>query len=122
MTEDEAINIVYDGLAGPASLIIKLRAGEGLDLDLLDQVKRAARFLVDQMRARTDVPKRLAYAFLDIQAAFQNEMLRYDDHEQLQIEAASIALVELGLEIFDPDGGAPRSRRSVFPSMFPRSR
>jgi hypothetical protein len=101
MTEQEAIQIVYEGLSGKESIPVKLRMGQGLDKMQLKQVKEALHTLMDLWRDQIMVPKRVALAFVDLQGAMQWGGNRYSTSEQDEIEDAAIALLQLAYELFE---------------------
>lgn len=105
MTEQEAVEVIYEGLAGERSIPIKLSLGEGLDKDMLSQVEAAIRFLIERWRDRPEVPKRLAAAFLDLQTAMQWGGNLYSEKEQEEIEDASIELIQMAWELFEQEPG-----------------
>jgi hypothetical protein len=101
MTESEAVEIVHRGLVSQESLPVRLRMGEGLDEAQLAQVKAALHFLVERWRGRTEVPKRLAAAFVDLQSSMQWGWDRYSETEQMAIEDAANELVDLAYQLFE---------------------
>ena len=100
MTEAEASTTIIEGLFGPESLPVKLRMGNGLDREMLGRVKAAIVFLTEQWKGRSDVPKRVAAAFIDIDNSMRGGGDRYSEEEQQAIEVASIQLVDLAHELF----------------------
>lgn len=114
MTEREAIDTLYEGLVGESSLSAKLRDGRGLDRATLARVKEACEALARMMEGRSEVPKRLALAFVDVQASMDVSRDAYPPDEQDAIEAAGMALAELGASLFDDEGGGepPSPKRS----------
>lgn len=71
MDEQEALEVIYEGLAGEECLPIKLSRGEGLDQDMLSQIRQAMQMLIEHWHGRPQVPKRLACAFVDLQASME---------------------------------------------------
>jgi hypothetical protein len=92
---------VHRGLVSQESLPVRLRMGEGLDEEQLAQVKGALHFLVERWRHRTEVPKRVAAAYVDLQSSMQWGWDRYSETEQIAIEDAANELVDLAYQLFE---------------------
>jgi hypothetical protein len=101
MTEEAAMRVIYEGLAGKDCIPIKLRMGNGLDKEQLQMVKGAIRFLTQEWKSRDLVPKGLAAAFVDIQSAMEWGQGQYSMAEQDEIEDAAYELVDLAYDLFD---------------------
>jgi len=99
--EQQAIETVYEELAGLNCIPIKLRRGEGLDDAAMNRVREAIHFLNERWSERPYVPKRLAAAFVDIQASMEWGRDQYSEEEQVKIEDAGIELVTLANALFD---------------------
>jgi hypothetical protein len=102
----EAIDVVTEGLVGPGSLPVKLRAKEGLDRALLARVLEAMRFLIDDLRQETTVPKALATAFVDVGNSMSWAQAEYSEEEQAETEEAAIQIVDLAYELLAEPGDA----------------
>jgi hypothetical protein len=103
MTEDEAVELVYEGLAGMESIPVKLRMGEGLDTRQLASVQGALRLLIERWKGRPTVPKRLAAAFVDLQGAMEVNRDSYPEAVQESIEDAAVDLLALAWELFEEE-------------------
>jgi hypothetical protein len=101
MTEEAAMQVIYEGLAGEDCIPIKLRMRKGLDKEQLQMVKDAIRFLAQEWKSRDMVPKSLAAAFVDIQSAMEWGQGQYSAAEQDEIEDAAYELVELAYDLFE---------------------
>lgn len=95
MQEQEAVDLIYENLSGLNSIPIKLRRGDGLDREAVEQTEDAIRFLTEKWQSKTQVPKRLAAAFVDIQPAMEWGRNRYDEKTQEEIEDVGVELVQL---------------------------
>ena len=111
MTEEEAarlIDVVWDGLAGPRSIPVKLRIGEGLDRAQLAIVLDAMERLDEHYEGKETVPKRLAAALLDIHEGMEQGLLRYSTEERNEIEDAASELATIaGAIVTDVDDEPP---------------
>ena len=103
MDDKEALEIIYEGLAGKECLPIKLSRGEGLDKKMLAQVKQAMQMLIEHWHGRDEVPKRLAAAFVDLHTAMEWGRDQYSESEQDEIEDVAIALVQLAYELLEKE-------------------
>ncbi len=99
--EEKAIKTVYDGLAGPESVPVKLRLGKGLDKKMFSDVTKSLTFLIEQWKGKKEVPKAIAAAFVDIQGAMMQGYDTYPPKEQDAIEDAANTLVELALTLLE---------------------
>ena len=103
MDEQEALEIIYEGLTGDACLPIKLSRGEGLDQKMLIQIRQAMQLLIEHWHGRPEVPKRLASAFVDLQAAMEWGRDQYGENDQDAIEDAAIELVQLAYAVLEAE-------------------
>ncbi len=70
MNIEQAIDIIYTGLVSENSVPVKLAAHRILDLEMLDQVRKALDFAIIYYKGKTLIPKKIAIAMVDIQGAF----------------------------------------------------
>jgi hypothetical protein len=103
MDEQGAINIIYEGLVGEDSIPVKLRMGNGLDREQLQQVKDAIVFLTEKWKSQETASKRVAAAFVDIQTGMEWGSRLYSEAEQDEIEDAANELVDLAYGLFGED-------------------
>jgi hypothetical protein len=100
MTEEQALAAVEEGLVSDQSLPVKLRRGDGLDLAMLQRTKEALEVLRELYRGRDVVPKRLAFATVDLLGTLASG--NYSDEVWYQVEVACEELVALAYSIFEP--------------------
>lgn len=101
MTEEQALAVVHRGLVSEESLPVLLREGKGLDRALLADVMAALRVLKTVYARREMVPKRLAYAFIDLTASLSAASGRYSDDAWAAIQPVCDELLKLAYEIVD---------------------
>lgn len=103
--EDEArlVGVVWEGLAGPRSIPLKLRVGQGLDRAQLQEVTEALDQLVERYEGRDVIPKRLAAAFLDLHQAMEQGLAMYPQEEQDAIEDAASEIATMAAAILCED-------------------
>jgi hypothetical protein len=101
MTEEQALAAVEEGLVSDQSLAVKLRGGDGLDVAMLQRTKEALAVLRELYRGRDVVPKRLAFATVDLLGTLTSG--NYPDDVWYQMEVACEELVALAYSIFEPD-------------------
>ncbi|MFW2513688.1 hypothetical protein ACNI3K_07900 [Demequina sp. SO4-13] len=87
-------------LVSDESIPVRLRLQEGLDEDAYTELTGALERLVDYYADRPDVPKRLAFAFVDLGAAFSYPEGIYPDDELMRIEDAGQELSQMGQRLF----------------------
>ena len=107
MTEEKALALVEEGLVSEHSLPVKLRMGDGLDVPMLERTKAALEFLAEHYRGRDTVPKRLAFATVDLTATLTSR--DYPTELWYQVQAASDQLVDLAYSIFDAESYGARA-------------
>jgi hypothetical protein len=101
--EQQAIETVYEELAGEQCIPIKLRRGEGLDEAALNRVRQSLILLTELWKHMPYVPKRIAAAFVDIQSSMEWGRDQYSEGEQQRIEDAAIELVSLANDLFEDE-------------------
>lgn len=94
MTTEEALNVIYEGLLGENSILVKLRNKEGLDEDMYGSVLEAIEVLKIAWKDQDHIPKKLALAFLDISTYFIFSDEWYSEEEQEKFEDAGLQLVQ----------------------------
>lgn len=99
MNNEEAINVIYDGLVGQNSVPVQLASHRILDLELLNQVRKALDFAIEYYREEDLIPKKLAIAMVDIQGAFFFKS-GFDEKMLIELEDIGIELQEKALELF----------------------
>jgi hypothetical protein len=99
LPESQAIAAIDEGLWGPRSIPVQLREGKGLDETALRRVREALELLAERWRFRSEVPKRVAAALVDIQSSMQASFDQYDEDEQDAIEDAANELVDLAYQL-----------------------
>jgi hypothetical protein len=116
MTEDEAVEIVHQRLVEVDSIPIQLAMKRGIKADDVAELERAMQFLRDLYKDRDSVPKKLAAAFVDLSAAFENTLSLYSDSEQNRIIDLRDRIVQLALKMLGATppypGGQPEGRDS----------
>lgn len=100
MTTEEALNVIFDGLLGEESILVKLRNKEGLDEEKYASVLEAIDVLKNAYKDQEYIPKKLALAFLDISNYFDFSEEWYSEEEQEKIEDAGLQLVQAADELF----------------------
>lgn len=96
---NEAIDLIYEGLVGLNSIPTDLRMRKGIDYSKLENIRKAIKFLIKSYSDKDEVPKRLALAFIDIYGAFQFKKGFYSDEKLLEYEDIGIELQELAYEL-----------------------
>lgn len=96
---EELVDIVYEGLCGPASIPVKLRNREGLSSAQLENVYRALATLADLYQGQQLLPKRLVYALIDLTNSMNAARGAYEEDVQDQIEDAAERLVDLAYRV-----------------------
>ena len=105
--EDVAVGTIRAALVGPQSLASRLRAGAGLDRDLVAQLLGDLGLLTRMWSVRHSVPKRLAAAFVDVQAPLHHAAAAYDAVEQNAIEDAANDLLDAVSALLEDEGASP---------------
>lgn len=100
MTEEEALQIIYENLLSDDSLLIKLSMKEGLDEGTIARLEEAIAFLTTVYEDREMVPKTLAGAFVDLTPLFERALDLYSEEEQDRIIDAKFRIVTLALKLF----------------------
>ncbi|MFN3866776.1 MAG: hypothetical protein ACK4MD_08705 [Demequina sp.] len=82
------------------SIPLRLRRHEGLDEDAYNDLTAALERLTDHYANQSDVPKRLALAFVDVGTAFDYPAGAYPDHELERIRDVGQELAQMGEMLF----------------------
>jgi hypothetical protein len=101
MNTDNALEIVYQKLLGEDSLPLNIRNMKGVDQDDYNQLINAINFLIDVYKNRTEIPKKLALAFVDIGNYFIVPNLSYSEKEIDLFEDYGMELSYLGQQLFN---------------------
>ncbi|HEX6240696.1 MAG TPA: hypothetical protein VFZ61_07380 [Polyangiales bacterium] len=102
MTNDPAaaLAVVDELLLGPDSIPVRLRAREGLDPQKYAALVEALQILVEHYRGKTEVPKPLALAFVDISNFFYYSEDAYPPKVLERLEDAAHELTQLANQLF----------------------
>jgi hypothetical protein len=95
-----ALSVVDELLLGPDSILVRLRAREGLDPQRYATLVAALRSLVQHYQGKSDVPKRLALAFVDISNFFYYAEDVYPTEVLERLEDAAHELTLLANQLF----------------------
>ena len=102
MTEEKALNTVYENLMGLSSITVALRNKQGLNKDKYDKTVEALNYLITLYADKKEVPKKLALCMVDIYGAFDfKEDFYSSKKEREEIEDAGIQLQELAIDLFN---------------------
>ncbi|WP_152650315.1 hypothetical protein [Demequina aestuarii] len=82
------------------SIPMRLRMHQGMDEDAYSDLAAALERLIDYYANHSDVPKRLALAFVDVGAAFAYPQGAYPDDELARIEDVGQELSQMGQLLF----------------------
>jgi hypothetical protein len=99
-TVDAALREVDELLLGENSILLQIRARQGLDRARFDQLVKAIEVLIAHYRHRSDVPKQLALAFVDISNYFYYKEDYYPMPVLIELEDAAHKLSYLAQELF----------------------
>jgi len=83
MNKDKALNVVYDYTIGDNSILVELRAGEGLNQESYKLLIEAMTKLIEEYKDQSEVPKKLALCFVDISNYFYFHEGKYTKEEEL---------------------------------------
>ena len=101
MKEQEAINIIYEGLIGTNSIPNNLRLNKQLDKSKLENIKSAIKFLIVHYKNNSNVPKKLASCFIDIYGLFQFKEGFFLQEKLIEYEDIGIELHDLAYRLFE---------------------
>jgi hypothetical protein len=97
---DDDLATVQRLLVGERSIPRMLRMHEGLDEDAYTELTGALERLIDHYAGRTEVPKALGLAFVDVGTAFDYAPGTYPHDELERIEDAGQELSQMGQMLF----------------------
>ena len=87
-------------LLGPNSILVELRSLQGLDPTKYSRLVTAIHTLIDHYKGKTEVPKRLAVAFIDISNYFYYTEDEYPKDQLDRLEDAAHELTYLADKLF----------------------
>ncbi|PHM60572.1 hypothetical protein Xsto_03862 [Xenorhabdus stockiae] len=99
MNEDIAKNIVFDKLLGENSIPVRLRTKSSFSMDEVEILYNALDFLIDFYHEKTDIPKKLALAFVDVYGAFSFREWMYDEKMLNELEDIGIELQDKATQL-----------------------
>lgn len=103
MTEQEAIAIVEETLLSDQSIPAKLWMKGGVDEDAVARLENAMESLIAVFRARDQVPKKVAAAFLDLTPDFERTLDLYSEEEQRRIEDLKLHIISRAHDLLEPN-------------------
>lgn len=103
MSIEEDLTTVQRLLISANSIPVQLRMHEGIDEDAYIELTGAIERLIEHYAPRSDVPKSLALAFVDIGTAFDYAPGAYPDDQLERIEDIAQELSRLGQMLFSAD-------------------
>ena len=112
---DVAVDTIRDALVGPESLASRLRAGKGLDRNLVAQLLADLGRLTDAWSARHSVPKRFAAAFVDVQLPLIHASASYDVAEQNAVEDAANEILDGIYALLEDEAASSESASATGP-------
>lgn len=101
MSIDEALNVVYDYTIGDHSILVELRAGEGLNQESYKLLIEAMTKLIEEYKDQSEVPKKLALCFVDISNYFYFHEGKYTKEEEELFEDAVHEISRLAGMLFE---------------------
>lgn len=101
MKENEAIDIIYEGLIGDKSIPNDLRMNKKLDYHRLENIVSAINFLIIFYKEKSSIPKKLAYCFVDVYGLFQFKQDFFSEEILIEYENIGVKLQELGYQLFN---------------------
>ncbi|WP_228860253.1 hypothetical protein [Xenorhabdus sp. PB61.4] len=99
MNEDIAQNIVFDKLLGENSIPVRLRTKNSFSMDEIKILYHALDFLIDFYHDKTEIPKKLALAFVDVYGAFSFREGMYDEEMLNELEDIGIELQDKAIQL-----------------------
>jgi len=103
MSNEADLATVQRLLISGNSIPVQLRMHDGIDEDAYIELTSAIERLIEHYASRSDVPKTLALAFVDIGTAFDYAPGAYPEHELERIEDIAQELSRLGQMLFSAD-------------------
>lgn len=103
MATEQDLATVQRLLVSESSIPAQLRMGEGLDERAYVELMGALERLAEHFGSRNEVPKALAFAFVDVSSGFNVEPDAYPASERERIEDAGQELSRIGQALFGDD-------------------
>ncbi|MCL2152423.1 MAG: hypothetical protein FWH57_05610 [Oscillospiraceae bacterium] len=100
MRIEQAIDTIYNGLVSENSVPVKLRTYKKLDIEQLDQVRKALDFALEYYKNKSSIPKKIAISMVDIYGAFSFKKGYFDDKTLMELEDIGIELQKIALRLF----------------------
>jgi len=100
MSEEEAVSTIEELLAGDQSIPARLAMKERIDEEAIAKLEDAIKTLTFLYKARNDIPKKVAAAFLDITPDFERTMALYPSEQQDRIEDLKLRIISLAHDLF----------------------
>jgi len=101
MNKDKALNVVYDYTIGDNSILVELRAEEGLNQESYKLLIEAMTKLIEEYKDQSEVPKKLALCFVDISNYFYFHEGKYTKAEEELFEDAVHEISRLAGMLFE---------------------
>lgn len=103
MDNKQKIRFVYDCLAGKDSIPVKLRMKQAFDAELHAKLVEVLEDLVEEYEDKQEVPKALAFAFVDLRTSFDAAAGWFSEKDQERIADAAEELVDLAYQLFSKE-------------------
>ena len=100
MNANDAVETVRAELVEKGGLLYKIALNNGIDRDAFQKLKAAMLFLADYYSGKSEIPKSLASAFIDLTPLFERSIDRYSEDQQFEIEDIRNEIVSLAEDIF----------------------
>ncbi|MGE8036675.1 hypothetical protein [Lysinibacillus sp. NPDC093692] len=100
MKVEEALAIVYEFTIGDNSILRELRGGKGLNQQSYKLLIEAMKKLIEEYKDKSEVPKKLALCFVDINNYFYFNEGKYTEEEERELEDAVHEISYLAEELF----------------------
>ncbi|KOP80181.1 hypothetical protein AMS59_01910 [Lysinibacillus sp. FJAT-14745] len=100
MKVEEALKIVYENTIGDNSILRELRGGKGLNQQSYKLLIEAMKKLIEEYKDKSEVPKKLALCFVDINNYFYFNKGKYTEEEEKELEDAVHEISYLAEKLF----------------------
>ncbi|MFJ7886716.1 hypothetical protein ACIQYL_01350 [Lysinibacillus xylanilyticus] len=100
MKVEEALEIVYENTIGDNSILRELRGGKGLNQQSYKLLIEAMKMLIEEYKDNSEVPKKLALCFVDINNYFYFNEGKYTEEEK-ELEDAVHEISSLAGQLFE---------------------
>lgn len=101
MNVEEALKIVYENTVGDNSILRELRGGKGLNQQSYKLLIEAMKKLIEEYKGKSEVPKKLALCFVDINNYFYFNEGKYTEEEERELEDAVHEISSLAGQLFE---------------------